>query len=224
MSTSPNAISRIEVVYPEAPSFVMRQEAVKKGHSVARHLMLVGTIDSDAEVYADESAIDEVNIIRNLGLRVNDLLYHATSSIALPAIARHGALLSSQQILKLQEPVVTGEITTEQGWLHRHRDGLSDVYASHSPIDTGYAQVTDGHYPVIFGIDPQKLETQPSIDYESGMRLGGRVALRAIAVQIVPFDRVSQTKNWAFENCLDDTIIMSLDAAFLLTYGLGYRR
>lgn len=223
MSTEATTMSRIEVLYPETPSLPWAHKTLETPRPNVDHLNHVGRINGNGEVYADESVIDEADTIRSLGLRANDLLYHATSSIALPAIAQHGALLSSQQLLDIQEPLTTGEITTNEGWHHLQSNGLPDVYASRSPTRTDYARTTDGYYPVVFGIDPQRLESQPTRDYGDGIRLGARVALGAVAAQIVPFKHISETKEWSRVNCRDDTVTMSLDAALLLTWGLGHR-
>lgn len=223
MSSTSIAKSRIEVVYPAPPSFLGERKSPDTPVSKVDHLKPVGRIYPDGEAYADELVIDEVDTIRSLGFSVSTLIYHATSSIALPAIAQHEAILSSKQLIEIEEPILTGEITTEQGWLHRHIKGLPDVYASNSPINTQYAQVTGEHHPVIFGIDPSKLERRPGTDTGDGMRLGARVALGCIAAQVVPFDKIREMKEWSAEHCPEGAITMSLDAAFMLAYGLGHR-
>ncbi|MFZ1301451.1 MAG: hypothetical protein WAQ27_02640 [Candidatus Microsaccharimonas sp.] len=187
------------------------------------HLRPVGRIHFDSEVYAHQSVIDETKALRALGFQADSLMYHATSSIALPSIAKHGALLSSKELIAAEEPIETGEITTPEGWLHRHNNGLDDVYASSSSISTEYAQTTGEHFPVLFGINSRMIEQRIWMDTGDGLRLGGRVALNAIAAQVTPFDKVAEVKEWAAENCPEDTVTLSLDAAFMLTYHLGYR-
>lgn len=224
MSKTEIIVPRLEIVRPPSRRSFHPREVEEEAQQRTDNLHHIGDIDR-IKIYASESLINEVETIRDLGGLAVGNVYHATSSVALPGISRQRALLSSKQLTEMTEPIVTGEITTDMGELHRHWGGLEDVYASNSPVSLTYAKtVGNDEYPVIFGINKNAIEDKPlqGIDSGDGIRLGPRVDLKHVTAQIVPYEKVPEMQAWSATNNNDRALTMSLDAAFVLSH-LGNR-
>lgn len=209
MSESLIKPGRLEVIHLHARSREKRPQVD------VSDLELIGR-DRNMAIYGAESLVEELDTVRKLGGLAVGSVYHATSSVALPAIAKHEALLSSKSLLEKSEPVVTGEITTDVGEFHRHFGGLEDVYASNSTSNISYSQITgEDEYPVIFGISTMR-SSEPSSYRAEECRLGPRVELDRITAQIVLHDKVPEMRAWSQVASTESDVTMSLDAAFVL--------
>lgn len=218
--------SHLEILFPEEQAWI--QSGRRRKHTpVPRpdvsHLQLAGQVD-EGWAYASASVLAEAKKLRADGFRYRDYVYHATNSSALASIALHGALLSSKALIEANQPITSGEIISDAGKYQLSQGGLDDIYASDCPIDTTYAQRTEQHHAVIFGIDPHTLNRQPDTNIGDGRRLGGRVALRSVIAQIVPFDQIDAAKQWASEAGQHHIQTLSWEATSLLYEGLGYDR
>jgi hypothetical protein len=210
MSGNASGSFRLEVIYPR--SFFDKTPSTID----ISGLNYIGLING-GEAYASQDLVTEVIAIRALGGLHKGDVYHATSSVALPAISRQKALLSSRRLIKEGESLVTGEITTPQGRLHKEWNGLEDVYASASPHNVMYAKTKEDEYPVIFGIDAAPFTMHAGLgDYGDGIKLGPTVPLSHVNSMAVPHERVSEANTWSQENCRSDTLVLSLQAAMVL--------
>lgn len=214
--------SRYEIVYPVSPYVHSLRDRFTLPDVTG--LELIGNVDS-AKVYAGTALLAEIESIRNLGGLANTHYSHATSSAALPGIARHGAILSSTELIARGEEVVTGEYTTEAGERHRHTGGLKEVYVSSGLAGTLYSVVVGDEFPVIFGLSKQVLAGRPPhslYDEGDGIWAGNKVSLEHVASVAVPFENLPEIREWTGANCKPGTPAVSLDVAFLFGY-LGWQ-
>ena len=167
------------------------------------------------EAYASASLRAEIESVRKLGGLTRGAVYHGTNSAALAGIALHKNILSSGQLLQLGYTVQTGEISQPQGEIHKNQGGLDDIYACYDAAYTQYAFNfnTNDAYPVIFGIHNVAVRDS----YSDGLKLGPRVPLDKVVSLTVPHEQLSTVQEWAQANCNNDPVVLSQQAAFVLS-------
>lgn len=211
--------SRYKIIHPEHPCLGSRVSTVPKPD--VSNLEHIGEVGS-ANVYANESLIEDLVRVHSLGGLASGSYFHATSSAALGPIAKHKALVSSKELIARGEPLVTGEITTDMGDHHRHIGGLEDVYVSLGGASRlTYCQVTGDAYPVIFGIKRQALGHLPPfflIDHGDGIQAGKEIPLSCVTSLTAPLEKVPEAQEWADENCSPGTIAISWDVAEIMSF------
>ena len=138
--------------------------------------------------FASVDLINEVECAVAKGGLVVGAVYHGTRSGALPGVARRKSILSFRRIIELGEDVTTGEISAPEGRVHRSQNGLEDVYACSSPVNTHYAF--------------QKTENILSFSVFTTCRpLGNVVSIT------VPYEQLSGMEMWTQEHCRPDTLV-----------------
>jgi hypothetical protein len=175
--------------------------------------------------YADKQVIEAAVELLEKGYRRPDFS-HTTASAALEGIAQHGAILSTQEILKKGLKPATGEFTSQVGretgiahdmfsYDEGFGRGLGSVYASRGEVYYGYHTLHwFDEYRVSFGINKQQHEESLKVNPDKarhdrgiedwgseGVMLGSEVSLESVELVAAPMQYLEEVKTWAQKAC-----------------------
>jgi hypothetical protein len=111
--------------------------------------------DRGQQLYARRDVLEEAAALEAAIRRPEADIFHATSSAALPGIARHRAILSARAAAMMDQAIASGE------YLHNARSGqpsLESIYMSNL-LDDGYSTLRwFNEFPVVFGCNAADVE------------------------------------------------------------------